>query len=96
MARMRRQQPPVFNSRRISSYVRRMVGRWRTASPRWYADRLSKALPADQFDYLVRALNRIESEGFPDGLVRTHAVSNHRMLEMRDNDLLHLVFGVTT
>ena len=67
-------------------------------APRWYRERLSSELGAVENEYLSRSLDRVvEGACLRDpGYAETPMVSAHRMRELTDNDLLHMVFGVAT
>jgi hypothetical protein len=67
-------------------------------APRWYRERLSSELGAVENEYLSRSLDRVvEGACLRDpGYAETPMVSAHRVRELTDNDLLHMVFGVAT
>jgi hypothetical protein len=67
-------------------------------APRWYRERLSSELGAVENEYLSRSLDRVVEDAClrDPGYAETPMVSAHRMRELTDNDLLHMVFGVAT
>jgi hypothetical protein len=67
-------------------------------APRWFRKRLSSELGAAENEYLTRSLNRMVEGGCSrdSGFANTPPVSELRLHELADNDLLHLVFGVAT
>ena len=66
-------------------------------APRWYRERLSSELGAIENKYLSRSLDRVVGACQRDpGYAKIPMVSAHRMRELTDNDLLHMVFGVAT
>ena len=60
-------------------------------------ERISE-LGAVENEYLSRSLDRVVEDAClrDPGYAETPMVSAHRMRELTDNDLLHMVFGVAT
>ena len=67
-------------------------------APCWHGERLSKALPRQQYDYITRSLRRlVEGEPLRDsGFAPVPFVQANRLVELSDNELLHCAFGVVT
>jgi hypothetical protein len=65
-------------------------------APRWCRERLSSELGADENEYLTRSLNRVVEGIYPrdPGFEELPMVSAQWKLELADNDLLHMIFGV--
>jgi hypothetical protein len=67
-------------------------------APRWYRERLSSELGTVENEYLSRTLkrvvggNRLRDPGFAE----FPELSEERMRDLPDNDLLHMIFGVET
>jgi hypothetical protein len=49
-----------------------------------------------EYDYVFRSLRRLREEGRPAGLATEPPLANHRLVEMTDNELLHIALGVET
>jgi len=70
-------------------------------APKWYRERLTRALDAPEEEYLYKSLERVidgERDGTPrdPGFAKRPAISEQRMKELTDNELLHMIFGVAT
>ena len=66
--------------------------------PRWFGKRLSSELGRDEYEYILRSLNRlVKAEPARElGFAPVPVIPNNHMAGLTDNDLLHMVLGVET
>ena len=67
-------------------------------APRWYRKRLSSELARPEYDYIIQSLNRLVETGpvREPGLAPIPSVPEHCLVDLTDNDLLHMALGVET
>lgn len=68
--------------------------------PHWYRDRLSRAMPAGQYEQVDRTIDRIaarpEADRAAAGFVPFPSFTGVLMKEMSDAELIHALLGVPT
>jgi hypothetical protein len=68
--------------------------------PKWHRDRLSASMTAQEYDCVLRSIQRVaeaeEDERSETGLAPFPRMSEEAMRAMPDNDLIHAVLGVRT
>lgn len=74
------------------------IGTGEPPAPKWHHDRLSASMTDQEYDCVMRSIQRIakigEDERSDAGLAPFPRVSEEAMRAMPDNDLIHAVLGV--
>jgi hypothetical protein len=60
---------------------------------RWYRQ-LSSDMDRTEYDYVNRSLARLSDENRQSGFAPVPNVPHHRLVELTDNELLHIALGV--
>lgn len=63
--------------------------------PRW-CRRLSSDMDRTEYDYVIRSLKRLNEEHRQTGFAPLPHVAQHRLVELTDNELLHMALGIET
>jgi hypothetical protein len=63
--------------------------------PRWYR-RLSSDMDPREYDYVNRSLERLDDTNRQSGFAPMPHVPHHRLVELTDNELLHIALGIET